>query len=140
MSNAVESALSGSSQSDNGDLPADISRTVLNRNESKYLMPSPKSHSLQKKVGSFSSSPQAIDKKPTTAERSSLNVTEADVFDSKVTASLRSPSKKCYGTPALSKARNPDTDGKTSLADLRRVTKFSMVSQWFKRCPIVFWS
>lgn len=131
MSNAVESASSGSSQSENGDLPADISRAVLNRNESKYLMPSPKSHSLHKQVGLglFSSSPQAVDKKPTTAERGSLNVREANVFDSKVTASLRSPSKKCYGAPALSKARNPDADIKSSLADLRRVTKFSMVSQ-----------
>jgi hypothetical protein len=140
MSNAVESASSGSSQSETGDLPADISRAVLDRNESKYLMPSPKSHSLHKQVGSFSSSPHASDKKPTTAERSSLNVREANVFDSRATASLRSPSKKCYGAPALSKTRNPDADGKTSLGDLRRVTKFSMVSQWFKRHPSVFWS
>lgn len=141
MSNAVESASSGSSQSENGDLPADISRAVLGRNESKYLMPSPKSHSMQKQVGSFSSSPHAIDKKPTTAARSSFNVREANVFfDSRVTAFLRSPSRKCYGAPALSKARNPDPDGKTSLSDLRRVTKFSMVSQWFKMYLIVFWS
>jgi hypothetical protein len=129
MSNAVESASSGSSQSETGDLPADISRAVLDRNESKYVMPSPKNHSLHKQVGSFSISPHAIDKKPTTAERSSLNVREASVFDSRVTASLRAPSKKCYGAPALSKARDHDADGKRSLGDLRRVTKFSMVSQ-----------
>ena len=138
--NTLQSTSSESSQSVNGDLSTKISRNVLNIHafetsyESKNAKQSPKSHIFYKQVVSCSSSPQVIEKKAMAGEGNSSNLRQATVFDSKAdtsATSLRSPSKKCYGAPDLSKDRNVEADFKKSLADLRRVTKFSMVSQWF---------
>jgi hypothetical protein len=53
---------------------------------------------------------------------------ESTSFDRPYPTILSSPSKKCYGAPDLSTSKRSERDGKKTLAELRRVTKFPMVS------------
>ena len=53
---------------------------------------------------------------------------ESTLFDRPYPTILSSPSKKCYGAPDLSTSKRSERDGKKTLAELRRVTKFPMVS------------
>ena len=133
MTEDGENSSFSNSQNDDHDFPTELSREplaeeiVLTNFISNGLLLSPSNHVSFQALAPSTSIAHVIEQKPW---RGGSPSRDSNVLGRALPFTPRSPSKKCYGAPELSTfLRNSKADEKKkSLEELRRVTKFPMVS------------
>lgn len=133
MTEDGENSSFSNSQNDDHDFPTELSREPLAEKNvqtnfvSNGLLLPPSNHVAFEALAPCTSVPHVNEQKPW---RGGSPSRDSNVLGRALPFTPRSPSKKCYGAPELlTSLRNSKADGKKkSLDELRRVTKFPMVS------------